>query len=152
MVTVWRYRPETRTSENYKIVAEEHRYCQQDPQLAQRIIDTELPGVFNWVLKGLRRLLKNCRFTESEIAQQQIDEYKLESDSVSMFISEEGYQPSATEYMTVGEFYGEYKDFCQADGYRALGKKNFTKRCRTLGLEIIKISKHGVCKSFRGMV
>ena len=38
--------------------------AEQDKQLAQKIIATELSGVFNWVLQGLKRLLKQKRFTD----------------------------------------------------------------------------------------
>jgi len=109
---------------------------EQDPQLAQKIISSELPGVFNWVLAGLKRLLLNRKFTESEIVRQQIEEYKLVSDSVAMFLDDSVYVPSTSKYMPVGEFYSEYKGFCQVSGYKVLGKYNFTKRCRALGMEI----------------
>jgi|GEM_PF-172126 len=115
---------------------------EQDPQLAQKIINNELPGVFNWVLDGLKRLLQNRKFTESDLVRKQIEEYKLESDSVAMFLADSHYKPSTAEYKSVGEFYNEYKNFCQTDGYRALGKKNFTKRCRALGFEIVKNRGH----------
>ena len=69
-----------------------------------------------------------------------IEEYKLESDSVRMFIAELNYQPSLTETVSVSVFYSEYKGFCLENGYRALGKKNFTKRCREAGFQIAKQS------------
>ena len=115
---------------------------EQDPQLAQKIISSELPGVFNWVLTGLKRLLQNRKFTESEIARKQVEEYKLESDSVAMFLSEYNFKPSNVEYRKVSDFYIAYKNFCESDGYRALGKGRFTKRCRTLGLVTEKKREH----------
>jgi putative DNA primase/helicase len=106
---------------------------EQDPDLARKIIATELPGVFNWVLCGLKRLLHNRKFTESSIVRDQIEEYQRESDSVAMFLEERGFQPSTETYRTVSEFYDDYKQFCQSDGYRALSKKNCLKRCRATG-------------------
>ena len=41
---------------------------EQDKELAQKIIASELAGVFNWVLLGLQRLLRKKRFTASQIA------------------------------------------------------------------------------------
>jgi len=38
--------------------------AEQDKQLHCKIIDAELSGVFNWVLEGLNRLLKNKNFTQ----------------------------------------------------------------------------------------
>src|SRR5690554_8092599 len=39
---------------------------EQDSQLAHKIIESELPGVLNWVLGGLDRLLRQRRFTKSD--------------------------------------------------------------------------------------
>ena len=110
----------------------------QDKELAQKIIANELPGVFNWVLEGLNRLLKQRKFTDSDIVRQQVEEYKRESDSVAMFLDEMQYVPSIQSTVFVSELYTEYKNFCLSDGYRALGKKNFTKRLRALNFVITK--------------
>ncbi len=67
---------------------------EQDPELAKKIIASELSGVFNWLLDGLRRLLSQKKFTQSEIVRNQIEAYRRESDSVAMFMEEEGYTPS----------------------------------------------------------
>ena len=115
---------------------------EQDPQLAQKIIASELPGVFNWVLGGLKRLIHNRKFTESDIVREQVEEYQRESDSVAMFIDESCYQRSTSKFMSFKVFYSEYKEFCHSDGYRAVGKKNFTKRCKVLGLEKEKKREH----------
>ncbi len=48
---------------------------EQDKELAQRIISSELSGVFNWVLDGLDRLLKNKQFTESSVVRQKVEDY-----------------------------------------------------------------------------
>ena len=116
----------------------------QDPELAQKIIDSELPGVFNWVLEGLQRLLNNRKFTESDIVRRQVEEYKCESDSVALFLEEKEYQPSMTARITVTIFFDEYKSFCLDDGYRPVSKKNFTKRCRKAGYTIDKKRGYGI--------
>ena len=123
---------------------------EQDPRLAQKIVASELPGVFNWVLAGLERLLHNHRFTESDIVRNQIEEYKQESDSVAMFLSESAYEQSTSKYTLVSQFYESYKEFCKTDGYRALGKKNFTKRCRALGFIIEKKRKFVIYAAYAG--
>jgi putative DNA primase/helicase len=57
--------------------------------LAQQIIKEELAGVFNWVLAGLKRLLAQKKFTDSQIVREMIAEYKRESDSVACFLRDE---------------------------------------------------------------
>ncbi|OIQ16609.1 MAG: DNA primase [Flavobacterium sp. MedPE-SWcel] len=109
---------------------------EQDKTLHTKIIESELSGVFNWVLDGLNRLLKQQRFTNCEAAQQALKEYKLQSDSVKMFIKENNYQKSPTDYKLIQELYIEYKTFCIDDGYKALGKVQFNKRLSSTGVEV----------------
>jgi len=106
---------------------------EQDHTLAKRIIDKELPGVFNWILEGLDRLLKNGKFTESQKSKETLDRYKQESDSVYLFIEEKGLKPSIDRFQNLAELYAKYKDFCKEDGYFPLGRKNFSERLRKHG-------------------
>lgn len=45
-----------------------------DPELSQKIISSELSGVFNWMLDGLRRLLSQKRFSDAELIDAQLAE------------------------------------------------------------------------------
>jgi len=75
----------------------------QDKRFAEKIIKGELSGVFNWILEGLQRLLRQEHFTPCEAAREALQRYRKESDSVAMFLSDEGYQPSDkfTEVKTI---------------------------------------------------
>lgn len=84
---------------------------ERDPELAQKIIKTDLPGVFNWCLDGLKRLLENKRFTDSEIIRKQIMELAMENDTLLQFIEFEGFVKSQ-DYMLLKHFYAEYKSYC----------------------------------------
>ena len=50
-----------------------------DPSLAKSIVETELPGIFNWVLAGLDRLVQNRRFTDSLEADTVVEKYRADS-------------------------------------------------------------------------
>jgi putative DNA primase/helicase len=63
--------------------------AEQDSELHTKIIDSELSGVFNWVLDGLNRLLIQKRFSVCEAAEQALEQYKTESNSVQMFLNAE---------------------------------------------------------------
>ncbi len=107
----------------------------QDKELAQKIIKTELAGVFNWVLEGLRRLLRNRRFTNSEIVKTLVTQYRREADTVACFLDEEGWKSSTDDsYITQKDFHRDYKSFCVEGGYKPVGRVNFGKRLETLGL------------------
>ncbi|MEI6529712.1 MAG: phage/plasmid primase, P4 family [Candidatus Falkowbacteria bacterium] len=109
---------------------------EQDKQLAHKIIFTELSGVLNWVLDGLNRLLQNKRFTDCAAAQQALEKYKIESDSVKLFLQEREYKPDllTSTPKTIKDLYTDYKIFCEEDGYRPVSKINFKKRLKSYGV------------------
>lgn len=110
--------------------------AEQDKTLAGKIISSELPGVFNWILSGLKRLLQTEKFTDSQIVKNTLETYKCESDSVAMFLEEEGYKKSAEDYLPLKDLYFEYKNFCGDSGYNKLGRTNFSKRLENHGIMV----------------
>lgn len=108
---------------------------ERNPNLAREIIAEELPGVLNWVLEGLNRLLQQHKFTHSEKVQQALAEYRTSSDSVALFLDEEGYRPSITEEQTRKALLSEYRNYCIDNGYRPCSDKSFGKRLKALGYE-----------------
>ena len=105
---------------------------EQDKNLHTKIIENELSGVFNWVLEGLNRLLEQKQFSKCEAAQRAIEEYKMESNSVQMFLSENQYKSNAENYTLIKDLYIEYKTFCIEDGMTPFKKTNFIKQLRYL--------------------
>lgn len=105
----------------------------QDTELSTRIIQYELSGVFNWVLEGLSRLLKNRRFTHSDIVIKEITQYQKESDSVLMFLEDEQYQKSIINEISLKELYAQYKTYAFDNGYRACANRTFSNRLRKNG-------------------
>jgi putative DNA primase/helicase len=106
-------------------IAEEN----QDKQLPQKIINNELSGVFNWILQGLDRVLKQKNFSKCEAVENARTDYEKQSDSVKMFIEDFEYK-TATDYTTISEIYLQYKSYCIEDGFRHVNKSNFMKRLR----------------------
>ncbi len=109
---------------------------EQDKTLAQKIINNELAGVFNWIIEGLRRLLKTEKFTESRIVKETIEGYKRESDSVACFVGECSYKPSATDFILLKTLYADYRTFCTEDGATPLKKSNFRRRLEANGFTV----------------
>jgi putative DNA primase/helicase len=105
----------------------------QDKRLAEKIIKSELSGVFNWILEGLQRLLQQERFTACEAAREVLAQYRKESDSVAMFLADENYQPSG-DFTEVKSIYQSYKFYCVDNGYKPLGRNNFSKRLEVLNI------------------
>ena len=113
---------------------------EKDTQLADKIIEKELSGVFNWVLDGLNRLLEQKRFTDCEAVKQAVEQYKSQSDSVKMFIDENNYQSSPTENILIKELYTEYRGYCIEDGFKPVNKSNFIKRLSGFGVLVDRLN------------
>lgn len=109
---------------------------ERDPLLASKIIDNELSGVFNWVLAGLDRLLNNGRFTAADASRDALDIYRKESDSVAMFVEEEGFEHDPLARTFLKEIYPQYRTFCQQNGFVPLSSKKVRKRFEGLGFSV----------------
>lgn len=115
--------------------------AQQDNNLAKKIIESELPGVFAWVLQGLERLNKQQRFTDCQRAKEALQQYRKESDSVALYMEDYGYTPNAqAEPTPLKSIYNEYRIFCTDSGFRAVSMRSFSDRLYKLGFETIRRS------------
>jgi putative DNA primase/helicase len=108
----------------------------RDPNLAKRIVATELPGILNWVLEGLDRLNQNKAFSPCPASDKELERYQLETNSVALFCEEQGYIPSRdeTQRMKLVDLYSEYRQFCISNGSRAVNARKFRKRLKQLGI------------------
>lgn len=102
----------------------------QDRQLSQKILKSELPGVFNWMLEGMSRLLINKAFTPSTLVENEVRKFRRESDSVLCFIDENDYIKSVKDYTTLQVMYDEYKMYCIQNGNKPCANKKFSARLR----------------------
>lgn len=108
---------------------------EQDKNLHTKIIEKELSGVFNWVLEGLNRLLEQKKFSECEAAQKAVEQYKIESDSVQMFLNENGYEVSATNEMPLKDIFTDYRCYCVESGFKACSIRTLADRLRSSGYQ-----------------
>ncbi len=115
----------------FNVIIDEEK---QDKYLAIKIVDNELPGILNWVLEGLKRLFSQGRFTKCKISDDILIRYKIESDSVQIFLEEYNINKStdSREYKTLKTVYDAYRAFCSESGYKPISKLNFSKRLQSL--------------------
>jgi putative DNA primase/helicase len=116
----------------FNVTIPEH---EQDKNLHTKIIEKELSGVFNWVLQGLNRLLEQKRFSECKAAQQAVEQYRAESDSVQMFLNENEYKVSATNDIALKDMFNEYRSYCTESGFKACSMRTFADRLRNAGYQ-----------------
>lgn len=115
---------------------------EQDKNLHGKIIENELAGVFNWVLAGLDRLLNQKQFSRCEAARQAVEQYKVESNSVQMFLDDNSYKTSPTNHILIKNLYPTYRAFCLDDGMPPFKKSNFIKQLRALGFAVERVSQN----------
>jgi P4 family phage/plasmid primase-like protien len=110
---------------------------QQDKGLADRLIASELPGILNWAIVGLKRLKERGYFIKPSVCSAEAEQYQLESSSVRRFIAEECKQDQAGQIGTQS-FYGYYKSFCERTGSKTLGDVQFGKELRRVCPKVVK--------------
>ncbi|OON68152.1 DNA primase [Hymenobacter sp. CRA2] len=109
--------------------------AEQDKSLAAKIISSELSGVFNWVLAGLKRLLKQARFSDSAAVNQQIEEYRRQADSVRSFLDDNSYEASSSAFIARKDLYAEYRAYCLEEGNQPVNSRKFVKRLESYGIQ-----------------
>lgn len=94
LIISWNKRPRiTDTSEGFwrrvKLVRfpRYFRPEERDPLLGMKL-DAEAPGMFNWALAGLSRLLKRGSFEENMVSQATADLWRTDSDPIGAFLRE----------------------------------------------------------------
>jgi putative DNA primase/helicase len=113
---------------------------ERDPKLAQRIIATDLPGIFNWVLEGLSRLISNKGFTKSDSIEKEVLEYRQQSDTVYLYMDEKGYEVGEEKKIDVYQLHHDYQEYCKNSGYKPCARKTFNERLKNLGYTIVRHS------------
>jgi putative DNA primase/helicase len=111
-----------------------------DIGLANKIRDTELSGVFNWVLSGLTRLLVQQNFSKCPQIDEAVLNFKKESDSVNLFIEDSGYNTSTSEKMPLKTLYEQFRAYCKESYYQNISNKAFSKRLKNYGYQIERLS------------
>lgn len=84
-------------------------------------------------VEGLKRVIEQQGFTESEIVQRELDNYHMENDSVYGFCNE--VDISEVENESTTDVFLQYTMWCSDNGLNAVAKPAFSKQlCRNLGL------------------
>lgn len=93
----------------------------------------ELSGILNWVLEALPQFMSRGQFSPCELCQKELERYRMQSDSVQLFLYE-CCERNETFTTTGKELFAKYKGFCYNDMLRPVGKQRFYDRLDSLGV------------------
>jgi putative DNA primase/helicase len=114
---------------------------EKDVDLANTIINYELSGVFKWILDGLERLLAQGNFSKSVAIDNALEDYKLNSDTVHLFLTDGNYTPSDDKKIQLKHLYSDYREYCKDSGYIACSLKTYADRLRNYHYDIHRTDK-----------
>lgn len=89
-----------------------------DPHLLDKLLP-ELPGILNWVMEGLVRLITNNRFTGATNAETAKQQYREQSNPVVQWMNTMCV-PTAHPATLQGALYASFKDWCIANGEKPI--------------------------------
>ena len=96
------------------------------PDLDKRIVSEEGPGVLNWMIDGLYAIrAANWQIALAPRQQARVDDLLLESNSVTVFLTECCIADTLAAGITVLEVHGAYCDFCMDRGWNPLDRYKF---------------------------
>ena len=100
-----------------------------NPNIKEKLLQ-ELPGIFNWAMRGLKRLIKNkYQFTKSKVAQKVLGAYAREVNPICSFINDAITANKKSE-ITQDRLYATYTVWAKKNGERVESKRSFLKDLR----------------------
>lgn len=119
---------------------------EQEPELAKRIIDAELPAVVSWFFIGAQRVLAQGGYTIPPCSAKAVDKWRQNADQVRAFVDActTRLEPSADvlDGVPAKHLYFAYRVWAQESGHRALAVNKFAERMGQLELAA-KHTRHG---------
>ncbi|HEY0465105.1 MAG TPA: phage/plasmid primase, P4 family [Polyangiaceae bacterium] len=112
--------------------------AEQEPELAKRIVSTELPAVVSWFLAGAQRVLAQGGYTIAPSSAKAVDSWRKNADQVRAFADASTTKLVAHADLRDGtpaeQLYRAYRYWAQDNGHRAMASNKFGERMAQLGL------------------
>ncbi len=131
--------------------------AEQDKELAQRIIETELGGVLNWLLEGAQRALTRGKICAAPRSSTKIvDDWQAKSDPVRYWVlrhCQGVLDPAhlscdASYQRSVELLFGDYKQWAEGDGRRQISLSTFAERLTKVTKDLAQSDLQGRTKFF----
>jgi len=106
---------------------------ERDPALDEKL-QAELPGILNWALDGLQRLLKQGRFTADRDPGETQRTWEKWGHSIDRF-RETCLEEASGDAIPKADLYSAYVDFCDDEGIPVSSQHKMTRQLKRSGLE-----------------
>lgn len=103
----------------------------------QNALREEKAGIFNWMIEGLERLMKNDDFTGSKALVNTTIDYRSQNDNVTQFVFNLCKATDDSE-VSLTDLYKVYNVWVLAEQLRPVSKKVFTQRISDMGYDRVK--------------
>lgn len=121
-----------------------------DPDLAKKIIDSEMPGIAYWALEGAARLLRNGKLPQSTAHDRLLAKWRRTTNTLEEFIHDEC-DLSADGAYRRSELYSAYTLWCSENNRKPFSKgrvKELLEHNLGLGIRLVELHGH---ETFRGV-
>ncbi len=121
-----------------------------DENLAQRIIESELPGIAYWAMEGAARLLRNGKFSASTAHDRMMAKWRRSTNSLEEFIHECCDISRDSAYRR-SKLYADYSKWCSDNGRKPFSKsrvKELLEHNIGMGIRLTELDGH---ETFRGI-
>jgi putative DNA primase/helicase len=100
---------------------------------------SELPGILNWALVGLRNLTDRGGYVKPSSSTAELKEYRVNSDPIRLF-AEDHLVPTTSKALWVGgdPLYQRYREWSTENGFQCLASNQFATRLQAVGFEKVR--------------
>jgi P4 family phage/plasmid primase-like protien len=126
----------------------------RDKQELENELLKEIPGIINWALEGLKRLIDNgFKFSYSQSTEEMWKFYQRSSNPVQTFVEEcLEFTDSDLDYLTRDQVFKAYKEWEHDVGLkRKIGRDTFWRRLKNAGLEATQSRTHDMKRIYLGV-
>ena len=110
----------------------------KDTNFARNIVENELPGVLNWVIKnGLVQLLVTGRLYPPSCVAENMERLRKEVDPISAWLEKKGYYLGNSHSIAFDEAFADFDSYRIKNKHRELSKPKFSRRLRSFGYEVV---------------
>ncbi|WP_051608913.1 DNA primase family protein [Fodinicurvata fenggangensis] len=116
----------------------------KDTQLAERILEEEATGIFNWMLEGYR-LYREQGLAPPDVVTQASEEYRAENDPLADFFKDVviAGDEAKGHSITSADFFEAYAEWAKANGREPVSNTRFGLCLRDRGVKKARSSKTG---------